>query len=58
MKSTTYIRPTRSVADQGAPEQSFDPDLAFADPVGYLAALGVESQLVSLSGPASIQKAA
>lgn len=58
MNSTTYIRPIQSVSDQSAQEQSFDPDLAFADPVGYLAALGVESRLVSLGGPAAVQKAA
>lgn len=58
MKSITPIRPTRTISDQSAQEQGFDPEAAFADPVGYLASLGIDSRLVSLSGPAAVQEAA
>jgi hypothetical protein len=58
MKSITHIRPTRNISDQSAQEQGFDPEAAFADPVGYLAGLGIDSQLVSLRGPTAIQEAA
>jgi hypothetical protein len=58
MKSTTYIHPARSTSGQSAQEQGFDPEVAFTDPVGYLAGLGIDSQLVSMSGPQSVQEAA
>ncbi|MGF1618417.1 MAG: hypothetical protein ACFCU2_11535 [Acidimicrobiia bacterium] len=58
MKSITHILPTRSISDQSAQEQGFDPEVAFADPVRFLAGLGIESRLVSLSGPAAVQEAA
>ena len=58
MKSTTHIRPTQSISDQSAQEQGFDPEIAFADPVRYLAGLGIESRLVSSGVPAAVQEAA
>ncbi len=63
MKSIAHIRPTRNVSDQSAEDQSYDPEAAFADPVRYLAGLGIESRLVgqTLQGspePAAVQEAA
>lgn len=58
MKPITHIRPTPSISGQSAEKQGFDPEIAFADPVRYLAGLGIDSQLVSLSGPAAVQEAA
>lgn len=58
MKSITHLRPTRSDSDQRAREPGFEPEVAFADPVGYLASLGIESSLVSLRVPAASQEAA
>lgn len=58
MKPITHLHPSRAISDQSDQPPGFDPEVAFSDPVRYLAGLGIEYQLISGSDTAAVQEAA